>query len=123
MGGRVRALGLIALTVAALTPATAGAFSMSGFKAERQGGRVAWHIITCGLRGYRVSFQMLLERDSGSPRYVRRGSFVQQRGCEGWEIYVEDIWTGGLWDTQMTVFSHGETHRTGWIVFDNGEEE
>jgi len=124
MGVRVRVCCLLAIAVCALAPSTAGAFSISGFGAERQDTKVAWRLITCGSRGYEVTFQISLSLDSGVHQLrQRRVHFQQHSNCEGWELAMKDVWAGGLWDTRITAFSRGQVRRTPWILLDNGEEE
>jgi hypothetical protein len=124
MGVRVRASTLLAAAACVLTPATAQAFSISHFRVNATNSTLTYRLTTCGVPGYRVTFQALLEKDSGNgPTYTRTWRQIQRHNCSEWELETEDIWTGGLWDTQMTVFAHGQTHRTRVTVFDNGEEE
>jgi hypothetical protein len=124
MGGRVRACVVFALVSAALAPATTQAFAISHFHVRASGGTLTYSLDTCGARGYRVTFQAVLEKDDGhSAQFTRTWRNVQRHNCSEWELEAEDIWRGGLWDTQMTVFTRGQTRRTAVTVFDNGEEE
>jgi hypothetical protein len=109
--------------VAPLAPSAAGAFSISHFHVGPSGSEVLYRVTVCGARGYRVTFQAVLEKDDGrSATFNRTWHAFQRHRCSEWELETEDIWLGGLWDTQMTVYSHGQTRRTAVAVFDNGEE-
>jgi hypothetical protein len=124
MGGRVRTCAALALAIAALAPTTAQAFSIRSFQVSASGNTLTYIVEVCGARGHLVTFQAVLEKDDGrSARFTRSWRHVQRRNCSEWELTTEDIWRGGLWDTQMTVYSHGQTRRTAVTVFDNGAEE
>jgi hypothetical protein len=134
MACRVRACAALTLAIAAVGPATAPAFSISHFRVGRSGElELKYELTVCGARGYRLAFQAVLVKE-GWPRSRRLRVLywtapdrsptfhgVQRRNCFNWKLETEDVWIGGLWESQMTVYSRGKTRRTAWTVFDNGE--
>jgi hypothetical protein len=134
MAGRIRACAALALATAALAPATAQAFSISHFRVGRSGElELKYEVTVCGARGYRLAFQAALVQ-KGDPRSRRLGVLfwkaaersptfhgVQRRNCFKRKLETEDVWIGGIWGSQMTVYLRGQTRRTAWTVFDNCE--
>jgi hypothetical protein len=69
-----------------------------------------------------VTFRAALEPDEGGPHYTRTWRAFQRYRCEELQLETEDIWTETLWDTQMTVYAHGQIRRSAVVVFDNTPE-
>jgi hypothetical protein len=122
MGVRVRVCVLLAVAAAALAPTTAHALSISQFVVKPAGASLFYNFNVCGARGYRVTFRAALELDGGGPYYTRTWHGFQRYRCSEWQLETEDVWTETLWDTQLTVYSHGQTRRTATVVFDNTPE-
>jgi hypothetical protein len=102
-----------------VVPTGAGALSISQFVVKPAGASLFYNFNVCGARGYRVTFQAALEPYEGGPLYRRTWHGFQRYRCAEWQLEAEDIWTEALWETQLTVYAHGQTQRSAVVIFDN----
>jgi hypothetical protein len=99
------------LTIA--SPASADAFSLSGFRAVDEGSTIRWAVTVCGAKGAHVALHAVLENADNGIQYSRGSSGTQRYDCTRWSFGTDDIWTAGLWYTQLTVSANGSLRRTG----------
>jgi hypothetical protein len=114
---------ILVAVLALIFSSQASAFSISQFVVKPAGASLFYNFNVCGARGYRLTFQAQLEAFSGSPRSTRIWHLFEPFRCAEVQLEVEDTWTEELWETQLTIYAHGQLRRTPWTIFDNTPTE